>query len=42
VLWLDPAGALVSVVAFELADGRVRAILAVGNPEKLGHLAGSS
>jgi RNA polymerase sigma-70 factor (ECF subfamily) len=39
-LWLDPAGAPVSAVALDLADGRVRAIHAVGNPDKLRHLAG--
>jgi RNA polymerase sigma-70 factor (ECF subfamily) len=35
---LDPEGRLMNVMSLDIADGRVAAIRAVVNPEKLGHL----
>lgn len=35
---LDPAGHVVSVLAFDIADGRVQCIRSVANPDKLAHL----
>jgi RNA polymerase sigma-70 factor (ECF subfamily) len=35
---LDPAGNIVSVLALEIGDGRVRQIRGVVNPDKLAHL----
>jgi RNA polymerase sigma-70 factor (ECF subfamily) len=37
-MMLDPDGRLISVLALDVADGRVRALRSVVNPEKLGHL----
>jgi RNA polymerase sigma-70 factor (ECF subfamily) len=35
---LDADGALINVMAFEVAEGRVQAVRSVINPDKLGHL----
>jgi RNA polymerase sigma-70 factor (ECF subfamily) len=37
-LFLDPAGLLVNVFALDIADGQVRAVRSVINPDKLRHL----
>ncbi|WP_046472024.1 sigma-70 family RNA polymerase sigma factor family protein [Allosalinactinospora lopnorensis] len=33
-----PEGRLISVIALDIADGRVRAVSSVVNPDELGHL----
>ncbi len=35
---LDTEGRLISVLILDIADGGIRAILSVVNPDKLGHL----
>src|SRR4051794_10258876 len=37
-LFLDPDGAVISVMALELADGQVQGVRSIVNPDKLGHL----
>jgi RNA polymerase sigma-70 factor (ECF subfamily) len=36
--FLNPAGELINVIAFDVLDGEVQAVRSVVNPEKLGHL----
>ena len=37
-IWLDGEGGLISVMALDIADGQVRAIRSVVNPDKLQHI----
>ena len=37
-LLLDPEGRVVSVMALDIADGRIQAVASIVNPDKLGHL----
>lgn len=37
-LVLDPSGQVISVLSLEIADGRVRAVRSIVNPDKLAHL----
>jgi RNA polymerase sigma-70 factor (TIGR02957 family) len=37
-LLLDPEGRLISVMALDIADGRIRAVASIVNPDKLAHL----
>ena len=37
-LMLDPEGAVIGVMALDIAEGRVQAIRSIVNPDKLGHV----